>query len=404
MLLGVSNKIKSMSETSLINPNEQYVQPGQLLAAEAVFDGVYQSFAYHAKQLPSERNMFIDGEVKRVAVDPVADFVRARFTEAEKTIEPLASQPIRPADVSEKFIEEATIEAKSVYDDNPLGISVRVERSKRVVSGFIDRATKMFRDGEADGLTIKLFFDRIQGFKHGLSLNYNDLVTKTDEPLPGKEGQDRYATTVHRLFAGKNDVQEQDSGPFLHVNGKRNSDSDTQTTERYYISPKLNGQPEEAVRIWTETLADMGLDEKLYYKVAEGMSRRFETVVAYASPETAGEMEAAIQEFIRRCPPELMSDTTLPTGIEVAKGIATAPEPNELNTLLRYRGKDTISYNQFACALTELALRRASYDFMKQGIKPEAVTPKALSEAAKPYFVQFTALSGVDPATMRVAA
>jgi hypothetical protein len=393
-----------MSETPVINPNEQYVQPGQPLAAEAVFDGVYQSFAYHAKQLPLERNMFIDGEVKRVAVDPVADFVRARFTEAEKTIEPLAGQPVRPADVSDKFIDEATIEAKAVYDGNPLGISARVESSKRVVSGFIDRATDMVRNVETDGLTVKLFFDRIQGFKYGLSANYNDLVTKTDEPLPDKEGQDRYANAVHRLFTGKEDVQEQDSGPFLHVNGKRYSASGTQTTERYYISTKLNGQPEEAVRIWTETLAEMGLDEKLYYKVAEGMSHRFETVVAYATPETADEMEAAIQEFARRCPPELMSDTVLPTGVEVAKGVAKAPEPNELNTLLRYRGKDTISYNQFACALTELALRRASYDFMKQGIKPEAVTPRALSQAAKPYFVQFTALSGIDPATMRVAA
>lgn len=393
-----------MSEVTITNPNEQYIQPGQPLAAEAVFEGVYQSFAYHAQQLPLERNIFVDGEVKRVSVDPAADFVSARFSEAKKTIEPLASQSVRPNDVSDKFIDEATIEAKSVYEGNPLGASARIERSRRVISGFINRATEMFRNGDVDGLTTKLFFDRIQGFKYGLSANYNDLVTKTDEPMPDREGRERYADTIHKLFMGRDDVQEQDSGPFLHVNNKRHIASGGETTERYYISPKLNGHPEEAVRIWTETLADRGLDEKLYYKVAEGTSRRFETVVAYATPETAGEMEAAIQEFARRCPPELMSETVVSTGVEVAKGIAKAPEPNELNTLLRYRGKDTISYNEFACALTELALRRASYEFMIQGIKPEAVTPKALSQAAKPYFVQFTALSGIDPATMRVAA
>jgi hypothetical protein len=155
------------------------------------------------------------------------------------------------------------------------------------------------------------------------------------------------------------------------------------------------------VRTWTETLDSLGLGDKLYYKVAEGLALRYETVIAYASPETASDMEKAVQEFARRCPPELLSDSIIPSGIEVAKGVARAPEPDELNTLLRYRGKEIVSYNEFACALTELALRRASFDFIRQGMLPDQVTPRALSKAAKPYFVQ---LSGFDPATMKSAA
>lgn len=392
-----------MSEITAPSSNEQHLMSDEISAAEGVFAGVYGAFAEEAKNSPTERKRFIDGQEKMVTVDPALEFVKKRFEEAQKSIEPLASQPTSPSEISDRFIEEATVEAKSVYDSHPVAIGTRVEKARRVVSGFIGRASEMFQDGEADGLTIKLFFDRLQGFKYGLSLGYNNLVTKADEPMPDKVAQDRYATTVHSLFAGRDDVQGQESGPFLHVNGKRYLASGYNTNERYYISPKLNGQPEEVVRTWVETLDSLGLGDKLYYKVAEGLSRRYDSLIAYASPETASDMERAVQEFARRCQPELLSDTVIPTGAEVAKGIASAPEPDEVNTLLRYRGKETVSYNEFACAITELSLRRASYDFMKQGVQPEQVTPKALSEAAKPYFMQFVKLSGLDPVTMRAA-
>ncbi len=392
-----------MSETPVINPSEQRLRPDEVMAADAVFNGVYQSFADYAKGRPTERKQFIDGQETMVAVNPALEFVQQRFEEAGKSIEPLATQPMRPSDISEKFIQEATTEAKSVYDGNPMAAGTRVERASRLVSGFIDRASRMFEDGEADGLTLKVFFDRIQGFKYGLSLGYNNLVTKSDEPMPDKNTQVQFAQTVHDTFAGKPNVEEQESGAFLHVNGQRYLASGSTTTERFYVSPKLNGNPAEVVKIWAGTLEDLGLGDKLYYKVAEGLSHRYDALIAYASPETATEMEQAVAEFARRCPPELLSDSVIPTGVEVAKGIARAPEPHELNTLLRYRGKETISYNEFACAVTELALRRASYDFMQQGVQSDQVTPKALSEAAKPYFVQFVKLSGLDPVTMRAA-
>jgi hypothetical protein len=391
-----------MPETPLIDPSEQRLRPDEAVAAEVVFSGVYQSFTDYAKSRPTERKRYIDGQETMVSVNPALEFVQGRFEEAGKSIEPLAAQPMRPSDISEKFLEEVTNEAKSVYDSNPVAVGARVARAKQVVTGLIGRACKMFEDGEADGLTLKVFFDRMQGLKYGLSLGYNNLVTKTDEPISNEDTQVRYAQTIHDTFAGKPNVEEQESGAFLHVNGQRYLDSGSTTTERFYVSPKLNGNPAEVVKIWAGTLEDLGLGDKLYYKVAEGLSHRYDALIAYASPETATEMEQAVAEFARRCPPELLSDSVIPTGVEVAKGIARAPEPHELNTLLRYRGKETISYNEFACAVTELALRRASYDFMQQGVQPDQVSPKALSEAAKPYFVQFVKLSGLDPITMRV--
>jgi hypothetical protein len=378
-------------------------QPQEASAAEAVFTGVYQKFAEEARSASTERTEFIDGQETVVRVNPAAEFVRERFEGAAQSIEPFESVRTAPQEIRDRFIDEAKEEAKNVYGDNQFAIGVRTERSQRMASGFVERAAEMFQNGETDALTIKVFFDRIDGLKYGLSQDYNILIGKTDEPMPDSATQDRYAHTVHGLLAGKENVAEQANGGFLHVNGEAHLASGADVTERFYISPKLNGQPEVVVQTWADTLEDLGLGEKLYYKVGEGLARRYDTVIAYATDETAPDMEKAVEEFARRCPPELLSDTAIPTGLEVAKGVARAPEPTDLNTLLRYRGKEAVSYNQFACGLTELALRRASHDFKMQGAQPEQVTPRALSEAAAPYFEQFVALSGIDPRTMKAA-
>ncbi len=146
----------------------------------------------------------------------------------------------------------------------------------------------------------------------------------------------------------------------------------------------------------------MGLDKELYYKVSEGVMRRYDMVIAYASSEPGNKekMASAIDAFSKRCPPELLSQTTLPTGIEIVPGVAKTPEPTELNKLLRYRGKPAVSYNQFVCAMTDLALRRASYDFIQNGKRPRDIQFEDLEAAAKPYFAQLVALSGIDPITM----
>lgn len=264
------------------------------------------------------------------------------------------------------------------------------------------RASQMVKDGEADGLTVKVFFDRMEYLKKGFTFGYNNLGKKTDEPTPNQDAKVRYAVAIRNGFANRADVEEQENGAFLHVNAGLGKTSTI--TDRYYISPKLNAQPEKVVGIWEDTLASLGLEDELYYKVAEGLARRYETVIAYASPETADQMEQAVEEFSKRCPDDLLSDTILPSGVAVSKGIARAPGPHQLNTLLRYRGMEQISYNELMCALTELSLRRASYDFKQKGERADHITPRALSSAALPYFLQFVKLSGIDPSTMKAAA
>lgn len=397
-----------MPEALQTTPREQYLKAHDTAAAEDVFDGVYQSLADKAKNSPTQRREFTGREVESVAVNPALEFVEARFAAAKRTIEPLANQPTRSSEVSDRFMHEATVEAKREHDGNPRAAGVRVGRAQRVVSGFIDRASTMVAsdpDPESKtkiGLTVKLFFDRLEYFKRGLSSGYNDLVAKNDEPTPSQKTKDEYEISLHETLTGRPNVEEQERGSFVHVNRQRPA-SESSINERYYISPKLNGQPGEVVKTWTEAADSLGLGDKLYYKVAQGLSRRYDTVVAFASPETVDDVERAVQEFTRRCDPELLSDTIIPTGIEVAKGIARSPEPDKLNTLLRYRGKEMLSYNELVSALAELALRRASYEYIQQGVQPDQVTPKVLSEVAKPYFVQFIELSGLDPAMMKAA-
>lgn len=374
---------------NLVKPIEQYSEAHERMAATSVFQGVYESFSRRAKEKKVE--------------DPATEFVRERFDGAARSIEPLVARPIRPSDFYNNFLGEAVAEAHEVYKGrSPEVISFRVKRAQDSIIEFTNRASQMVKARETDGLTAKVFFDRMEYLKEGFTFGYNGLVAKTDEPTPSDLTKAIYAHAVHDNFAGHPNVEEQEGGAFLHVNARQPGASDI--TERYYISPKLNAQPEKVVAIWTDTLDSLGLEDELYYKVAEGLARRYETVIAYASPKTADRMEDAIEEFSRRCPEDLLSDTILPSGIEVSKGVARAPEPDKLNTLLRYRGKDQISYNGLMCALTELSLRRASYDFKQQGKQASEIKPHALSKAAMPYFLQFVKLSGLDPTTMKVAA
>lgn len=395
-----------MSETTIKVPHstEQHERSSDIPAADSVFAGVYGSFAQAAQdrfqknKASANRQEAIRNGLIQPDVEPHIEFVQSRFDSTERLEE--LDRPLSPAHFTDRFIDEATSEAKKVYADRPVAIGARIEKARQTVAGFADRASEMLKSGETDGLTVKSFFDRMEAFKHGLNVGYNDLVKKRDEPIPDEQTRAKYRRIIQDEYTNRSNVEKQESGPFLHVNAQQYLGAEI--TDRYYISPLLNGKPDEVIKIWADTLADLGVDQKLYYKVAQGLSHRYDTVIAYATTETASEMEQAVQEFAQRCPPELLSETVLPAGLEVAKGIARAPEAVDLNRLLRYRGKDIISYNELACALMELSLQRAAYEFKKQGIEPQAVNPKALSETAKPFFTQYLKLAGIDPSTMRV--
>lgn len=367
--------------------------------AETVFKGVYDALTYDLKHKPTRKG-FRNGQEVTVTINPSLEFATPYFERAHDTVVPLAKQA---PDFRGAFNQDATEEAHKVkaYQGRPDLIAQRLENARHLTADFLNRAEQMKRRGETDDLTINLFLDRIE-YAKSLARGYNQVTKKTDETMPPEAANERYAHALPILLSGNPDRAQQATAPFVHMNVKKHQGSSYDTVERYYISPKLNGQPERVVQIWTETLQDMGLDKELYYKVSEGIALRYDLLIAYTSskPGDKEKMKNVIQEFTRRCPPELLSETTLPTGAEIVPGVARTPEPTELNRLLRYRGKSTVSYNEFACALTDLAFRRASYDFIKQGRHPQDVTPKELAAAAKPYFSQMVALSGIDPVTM----
>ena len=392
-----------MPETQIANPAEVHIAPDQKVAADQVFDGVYQKFAESARAASDVRTDCTDGEVREYRVDRATEFVTKRFEKAKRQIGAIDATRIGPDIIKDRYLGDAKRKAEADYASRPKSIAARLERVDRVVSKFLDRANEMHETGEADGLTSKVCFVLMREIKFKWNTGYRDLVNKTDEPLPERiPGGSAYSHLVGRIATEHGDVISQKDASFLHINGERYQKSGEKIVDRYYISPKRSGKPEEVLKVWMETLKDLGLDERLYYKVHEEVSRRYDQVVVFVSSEMTERAEAAIQEFSRRCPPELLSDTTLPSGVEVARGVARAPDPIELKTLLKYRGRRSISYNEFASALTELSLQRASYDFIQQDVKPGKVKPRKLAEAAKPYFTQFVKLSGIDPVTMRV--
>ena len=369
--------------------------------AEQVFDGVWQTIKHEKSQPAYEPIFHQDGSVTKLKIDPAKKFVTELFTLAHERLADLASEQLGLTLLQEHFIAQADREAPKAYPGDPASVGVRHERSRRLIGSFVDRAVTMLQTGEIDDLTTQLFFRSVDngGLKDGLSMGYNGLVRKHDEAMPGEAAQDEYSQTIQQLFAHTQDATEK--GLFIHVNSQSHIDSGAETVTRYYVSPKLNAQPGEVVKRWTEKLAELGLDKKIYYKVGEGMALRYETLIVYADTDTSSDAEQAILAFAAECPEELMSDTTIPSGIPLAKGIAAAPEPIDLNKLLRYCGKKVVSYNELVSAFCELSLRRAAYGFIDQGAKPENTRPSDIAQAAKPYFVSFMKLAGIDPTTMQ---
>lgn len=401
-------KIKTMSEAVIFNPSqiEQHVLPTANPAADTIFMGVYGAFAQEAqeqfqnKQTSASRQEYIKRGIFRPDIEPHIDFVKKRFNDSERLEK--YDRPAALTNITETLMQEAEVEARRQHGEKPVAIGAIIEKSRRVVVGFVDRASEMLANGEVDELTVKSFFGRMESFKISLSTGYNSLIAKKDEPVPDVDTRARFTKQVFDEYSGHPDIQEQKDAGFLHVNGRRHQNSDFMTTDRYYITPLLNGSPEKVLKIWVDTLKELGLDQKLYYKVALELPRRYEIITAYADAEMDTELQQALANFKQRCPAELLSESTLPSGLALHKGVVRAPNPEELNRLIRYVGKNKVSYNQLACALTELALQRAAYERRKQGVDAVSTTPRALADAAKPFFSQYLKLAGIDPKTMKV--
>jgi len=308
---------------------------------------------------------------------------------------------MRPSDVKEDMVGRAKIRAEEVYAGrSPATVGARMQRAGALADTFVGRASEMYRDGGADPLVIKMFFNGLGNLGIISSVGYNDVIRKSDEEVPDGLSQASYKAELAGLIAGHADVIEENG--WIFFNGEKGKRRSTPDTLRTYISARINGRPEEVVKNWTEALDGLGIEGQIVYKVQPGISRRYETVVVYSDDDSQEDVSRALERFSEICPDNLLSETVLLSGKKVAKGVVQTPSPGDLSRLLSYAGEEDVSYNQLVCAFTEMALRRSAYAFASEGKSAAEVNPKKLSERAKPCFAQFIKLAGIDPDTMQV--
>lgn len=282
----------------------------------------------------------------------------------------------------------------------------RFERKKSDVSNFYTtlqgHVNRLLSQQAVDERTAKVFLRSIPGMKDMSANFYNDLV-RDHEPIP-KDAFDaknrEYAAVLNGIVGqrGSSEIQEQDTGGFVVFNPQFAASN---VKNRIYINAKMSNSPAQVVQLWEDTLRENNLQDKLYFKVNSAITPRFETMVLYITDTTSdNDVEKALTTFAQKCPPELLNDQAMPTGVPLHRGIAMAPEPSSVNNLIRFEGLEdkTLSYNELIASLTKLSFELAFKEAAERGeARP---TPKSTKESAAAYFDRLLKLSGVNPQTM----
>ena len=282
------------------------------------------------------------------------------------------------------------------YQNDP-----RFEKKKEDVSKLYTRLTtnvnKLVKQGEVDPITAKVFLRALPSLKY---IGDYNRITRNDEnieleTLKAKNAD--FVGVVDGMWAKQPEgmKQEQDGG-FYHFNSHLEGD----VKNRIYISAQLSGAPEKVVEAWQAALEETGLQDKIYFKLPTGLSKRFETIILYQTDKTKDEdIEKLLATFTQKCPAELLNERDMPTGVPLRRGVSMAPEPANINTFLRFSGsQESISYNQLIASTSELSFELAYKEAQKKGeAKP---TPKSLKDSAGRYFEQMIKLSGINPDTM----
>ncbi|TSC65216.1 MAG: hypothetical protein CEO22_569, partial [Candidatus Berkelbacteria bacterium Gr01-1014_85] len=240
-----------------------------------------------------------------------------------------------------------------------------------------------------------------------------DRLIHNPQPINRADLEDAehfYRGNLVRLveFAGDSyDIRQEQ--PAFRVFG---ADKVPVATSRLYFSANLAGEPHYLLGDWYGALYQTSSLNKVSYKVLSSLlTRRFDTLVAYIDdrPEkrgTAADCDRILAQYEFLGHKQTLTNPGLPTGIALAPGIAYAPEPLELNYLLRLLATETVgqqqtnhlfdmvSYNGLIAALTENALALA------QAKLPEATTMPELTDTAGQYFKELLRASGIDPDTM----
>lgn len=286
----------------------------------------------------------------------------------------------------------------------------RFEQKKQDVSAVYSKLTghinELVKTGEVDSLTAKVFARYLERYKYIGGHHYNDIVRNNQELPDGiiQQKGPEYSGALERLVTEYgNNAKEQESGGFMHFNADRQTG---EITARVYINPDLAQSPAQVLDAWHNALVQTGLEDKIYFKVPDGLQNRQEGIVVFLTDHTdPADVEKLLTTFSATCPPDLLSSVPMPSAVSVTRGITMAPELRNINTFLRYSGvekeagvPEQISYNEWVASSTQLAFELAYHEATASGVT--TVTPKMLKEPAEKYFEKIVKLSGVNPDTM----
>ncbi len=163
----------------------------------------------------------------------------------------------------------------------------------------------------------------------------------------------------------------------------------------------MKQSPADVLRYWHQALQDTNTAEDIYFKIQEGCAPRWDIGVVYVGKdaETQEAARKALMRFTEICPPALLPDTPMPTGVPLKKGISYATDPKNINDVLKAMGaNERVSYNSLLSSVWRLSFELSQKDATETGMTDP--TPKKLKPQAQEYFTQMLHLAGINPETM----
>ncbi len=256
---------------------------------------------------------------------------------------------------------------------------------------------QLIQSGEVEPFVAKFFLENLNSLKSGFY--YNDIVRNPERPIDNV--QENYVSAFEDLSSIYEKEQINDESTFHHFNAEGRE----KTKNRIYLSANLAESPEKLVTAWKSALIETGLQDRIYFKLQERLSSRYETIIVYQTEDVSDEeMGRVMEAFQILCPKEAFSTKNMPSSVSIAEGISYAPEPKNLNELFRAMDlthKDSpmqISYNEMMASFIQSSFELAYKDFVSsQGKDPN---PKDLKEGAEKYFEQMVKLAGINSETM----
>ena len=307
------------------HPVEAREEEKKISMAKKVFDNVYE-------QLRQNSSGSTSAEKAKGFIDRIKDGAERHVTEIEDS--KLTSTQLLD-DIWQKMGE---------YIVAHRGGSDAETVESEVSSWFVrlrGHTDWLVKHAEVDALTAKVFLKSLPNLRY--IGDYNALIRDASVPieiLAQKNAE--YAPFAEDMFSKHTGPGNTDEGGFYHFNPKTPGKVKT----RVYVCADVQKSPRDVVAKWVKTLEEKGLKDKIYFKIPNGMTPRFETLIIYVKDTTSDqELEEALKCFTDNTPTDLFNAKDMPTGIPLRRGISMAPEPANINKLLKYSDSPIISYN-----------------------------------------------------------